>query len=119
MPRVRLLLVAALILLFFGLSFNAYACLLAIPGVTTTAMGNGCSTPEEPPVRQFCDAFTTISVQSAIGLDPSPDCQSLSAEDIASLSPLLIVGSLSDGRADHSPNRPAQDLLLKVCVLRI
>jgi hypothetical protein len=50
-------------LLAFG--FNAYACLLPLPGPTEASMANGCSTPVEQPVWQLCDAFKTLGVESS------------------------------------------------------
>src|SRR5205085_7355693 len=54
-----------LVVLFFVLSFNAYACLVPVNGVMPAPMANGCGTPDEQPVSQYCDAFTTLGVQSA------------------------------------------------------
>ena len=119
MSRARTLLVSVLILLFVGLSFNAYACLLPVNGVTATAMGNGCSTLDEQPVRQFCDALKTLSVQSAVELHPTINCQTICSEDTASLSLLLSLTSPGSRLYDHPADGPPQDLLLKISVLRI
>lgn len=119
MSRVRTLAVSVLILLFVGLSFNAYACLLPVNGVTSAAMGNGCSTPDEQPVSQFCDAFKTLNVQSADKLHLNGDCQALCPEDAASLALLVSLASHSSRLSDHPTVGPPQDLLLKISVLRI
>ena len=119
MHRGRAVLAATLILLFLGLSFNAYACLLPAIGVTTAAMGNGCSTPEEPPVRQFCDAFKTLSVESAVELHQTFDCQTICSEDTASLLLLLNLASPGGRFSDHPADSPPHDLLLEISVLRI
>jgi hypothetical protein len=113
------ILVCTLVVLFFALSFNAYACLLPVNGATATAMGNGCSTPEEQPVYQFCDAFKTLGVQSADKLHFSSDCQPICSDDTASLALLVIVTSQSSRLSDHPTVGPPQDLLLKISVLRI
>jgi len=105
--------------LFFTLSFNAYACLLPVNGVTAGAMGNTCSTPDEQPVSQYCDAFKTLGVQSADKLSLNSDCQALCPEDTASLALLVILASHSSRLSDHSTVGPSQDLLLKISVLRI
>ena len=115
----RSFLAVSIVVLFFALSFNAYACLLPVNGVTAAAMGNGCSTPEEPPVYQFCDAFKTLSVQSADKLHCDSDSHALCAEDTASLALLVILTSHSSRLYDHPPDSPPQDLLLKISVLRI
>ena len=119
MSRSKRVLVGTLILLFLGLSFNAYACILPLNGISASAMGNGCSTPDEQPVSQVCDVFKTISVQSVEKLHLSTDCQALCPADTASLALLVIHISPSSYVSDHSPAGPPQDLLLKISVLRI
>jgi hypothetical protein len=105
--------------LFFALSFNAYACLVPVNGVTPTPMGNGCSTPDEQPVSQYCDAFKTLGVQAADKLPLNSDYQALCSEDTASLALLVIRTSDSSRLSDHPTIGPPQDLLLKISVLRI
>ena len=105
--------------LFFALSFNAYACLLPVNGVTTPAMGNGCSTPEEQPVYQFCDAFKTLGVQYADKLHLDSDCQTICSEDTASLALFVLLTSHSSRLSDHPTVGPPEDVLLKISVLRI
>lgn len=113
------ILVCSLVVLFFVLSFNAYACLLPVNGATATAMGNGCSTPEEQPVYQFCDAFKTLGVQSVDKLHLDSDSQALCPEDTASLTLRAAVLSYNSRVYDHPPDGPPRDLLLKISVLRI
>ena len=113
------ILACTLIVLFFALSFNAYACLLPVSGITEAAMGKGCSTPEEPPVYQFCDAFKTLGVQSADKLHVDSDSQALCPEDSASIALRVAVLSHNSRVDDHSPDGPPRDLLLKISVLRI
>jgi hypothetical protein len=105
--------------LFFVLSFNAYACLLPVNGVTASTMGDGCSTPDEQPVSQFCDTFKTLGVQSADRLHLNSDCQVLCPEDTASLALLAVLIPPGNRLSDHSTVGPPQDLLLKISVLRI
>jgi hypothetical protein len=105
--------------LFFAVSFNAYACLLPVNGVTAGAMGNDCSTPDEQPVSQYCDAVKTLGVQSANQLSLNSDCQDLCPEDTASLALLVLRASDSSRLSDHPTVGSPQDLLLKISVLRI
>jgi hypothetical protein len=105
--------------LFFALSFNAYACLLPVNGVTPAAMANGCATPDEQPVSQYCDAFKTLGVQSADKLSVNSDCQALCPEDTASLALLVIHTSHCSRLSDHPTVGLPKDLLLKISVLRI
>lgn len=115
----RSFLAVSLVVLFFALSFNAYACLLPVNGITEAAMGKGCSTPEEPPVSQFCDAFKTLGVQSADKLHIDSGSQALCPEDTASLALRVAVLSHNSRVYDHPPDGPPRDLLLKISVLRI
>lgn len=108
-----------LVLLFFALSFNAYACLLPVNSVPASAMGTGCSTPDEQPVSQFCNAFKTLGVQSVDKLSFNSDCQALCPKDTASLALLVFLTSPSSRLSDHPAVSPPQDLLLKISVLRI
>ena len=108
-----------LIVLFFALSFNAYACLLPVNGTTAASMENGCSTPDEQPVSQFCDTFKTLGVQSADKLHLNSDYQTICSEDTASLALLAVLASDSSRLSDHPIVGPPQDLLLKISVFRI
>jgi hypothetical protein len=115
----RSVLAVSLVVLFFALSFNAYACLLPVNGITAAAMGNGCSTPAEPPVYQFCDAFKTLGVQSADKLHFDSDSHALCPEDTASLALRVSLTSHSSRLFDHPPDSLPRDLLLQISVLRI
>ncbi len=108
-----------LVLLFFVLSFNAYACLLPVNGVSASAMGTGCSTPDEQPVSQYCDAFKTLGVQAADKLPLGSNSHAICSEDTASLALLVFSTSPSNRLSDHPTVMPPQDLLLKISVLRI
>ena len=112
-------LACTLVVLFFALSFNAYACLVPVKSVTATPMANGCATPDEQPVSQYCDAFKTLGVQSAGKLPLNSDYQALSPETTASLALLVTLSSHSNRLSDHPAFAPPQDLLLKISVLRI
>ena len=112
-------LACALVVLFFALSFNAYACLLPVNGVTAATMDNGCSTPDGQPVSQYCEAYKTLGVQSADKLHVNSDSQTICSEDTASLALLDIHTSPSSRLSDHPTVSPSQDLLLKISVLRI
>ena len=61
----RSFLAVTIVVFLLAFSFNAYACLLPLSGTTGASMANGCSTPEEQPVRQLCDAFKTLGVESS------------------------------------------------------
>ena len=117
--RASSVLAGTLIVLFFALSFNAYACLLPVNGVTAGAMGNGCSTPDEQPVSQFCGAYKMLDVQFVDKLHLKSDRQTICSQDTASLTLLVIHTSPSSRLSDHPTVGSPQDLLLKISVLRI
>ena len=112
-------LACTLVVLFFALTFNAYACLLPVNCVMAAAMGNGCSTPDEQPVSQFCGAYKTLGVQSADKLPLNSYWQTICSEDTASLARLVILTSHSSRLSDHPTVGPPKDFLLKISVLRI
>jgi hypothetical protein len=109
----RLYFTACLSVLFFAVSFNAYACLLPITGTTPVPMANGCSTPDEQPVSPYCDTFKTLGVQSA------DNDQILCHANTVSLAQHVMLNSRSSRRADYSIVSSPQDLLLKISVLRL
>ena len=112
-------LACTLVVLFFALSVNAYACLLPVNGVAAAQMGTGCSNPEEQPVSQVCDGFKTLGVQSVDKLPLNSDGLTICSEDTASLALHVILTSPSSRLSDHPAVSPPQDLLLKISVLRI
>jgi hypothetical protein len=112
-------LACTLVVLFFALSFNAYACILPVNGAPAATMENGCSTPDQQPVNQYCDTFKTIGVQSVDKLHVNNDYQTICSEDSASLALLAILTSSCSRLSDHPIVGPPQDLLLKISVLRI
>ena len=109
----RPFLASFLSVLFFVVSFNAYVCLLPINGTTPVPMANGCTTPDERPVFQYCDTFKTLGVQSA------DDDQALCQADTVSLAHYVILNSGSSRLSDYPIVSSPQDLLLKISVLRI
>ena len=112
-------LASTLVVLFFALSFNAYACILPVNGVTVTPMDRGCSTPDQQPVNQYCETFKTIGVQSVDKLHVNDDYQAICSEDSASLVLRAILTSSYSPFSGHHINGPPEDLLLRISVLRI
>lgn len=108
-----------LVLLFFGLAFNAYACLVPLFGSGHAGMQSGCSEPQQQPIRQFCDAFKTLGVQASAKAQPAIDCQTVCSEDTVSLSLLLNFNAQGSRAYAHPADGPPQDLLVKTTVLRL
>jgi len=119
MLPLKRLMVLAVISLFVGLCFNAYACLLPVSVPTAPAMGNGCETPAEQPVFQVCDVFKTLGVHSAENLLLNSGYQALCLEDTASLASRLILISHSSRLSQHPPGSSPQEHLRNISVLRI
>jgi hypothetical protein len=119
MRRIRILLAVTLVLLFLGLSFNAYACLLPLNGASASAMGNGCPSQEEQPARQLCDSFTTLGVQASPQADPASNYQTVCHEDTASLFHLLSLSVSSSRAYDCFTDAVPENLLVKTSVLRL
>ncbi len=117
--RLRAVMATVLVFLFVGLSFNAYACLLPVNGIGAAKMENGCATPDEQPVRQLCDAFKTLGVQSASGASLAVDSHMVWSPGVASVSPLVIVITPRSHLYHRPTERSPQDLLLITSVLRI
>lgn len=63
--RSRSFLATTIVVFLLVFSFNAYACVLPLSGTSNASMANGCSTPVEEPVRQLCDAFKILGVESS------------------------------------------------------
>ena len=102
-----------LVVLFFTLSSNAYACLLPMNGTTA---GMGCSSSDE---QQFCDVFKTLGLECAEKFTLNSDCQTIRSEDTISLPLLTNLISNTYLWADHPTVGLPKDLLLEISVLRI
>lgn len=117
--RFHSVLTCALIVLFFALSFNAYACLLPLTDNMSRAMSDGCSTPVEQPKSQHCDAFKTLGMLSADNPSGNSDHQALCPEDTASIALRINLASHHNCLSAHSIVGPPKDLLLQTSVFRI
>jgi hypothetical protein len=86
------------LLIFFAMSFNAYACLVPLPA-GSTEMSPKCPGNAEQPQRTVCDTFKLLQVQN-ISI-PYPDAHVVFAhpcKDLvqgSGLVPLTINGYLS------------------------
>lgn len=115
----RRLIAVFIALLFFGLTFNAYACLVPLFGVPEAAMDRDCSSPQDQPVRQFCDSFKTLGIQAS----PAPLQASDAHADLESLGGTAPLDSSATpwryGQEQHFLSYPPADLFLRINVLRI
>ena len=58
-----------LMVIYFLLSFNAYACLVPLYGGQADQYSD-CSMPQERAAQQYCDDFKSLAVQSVSSLQP-------------------------------------------------
>ena len=70
MERQSRLLASVIMLVYFTLAFNAYACLVPLYGGVDVMSGSDCSMPQEQPARQQCDAFKTLGIQGVPSVEP-------------------------------------------------
>src|SRR5579884_1320373 len=119
MRRVPIVIAGTLVLLFLLFSFNAYACLLPLFSVPQAAMGGGCAGPQDQPVRQFCDTFTTLGLHAASDFHLSVDAQVVSPAEAAPLTWLISFSLRTPSIQGYPAQRPPQDALIRTTVLRI
>jgi hypothetical protein len=110
---------AALVLLFLLLSFNAYACVLPLFGLPQAMMSDGCTAPQEQPVRQFCDTFTTLGLHAARGFQVTVYAQVISQLGTVAVTSLMSPSLWTPWTPGHPAQRLPQNVLVRTTVLRI
>lgn len=105
-----------LVILLFGLTFNAYACLFPLYNAGQAPMG--CGSPPEQPVREHCDVFKTLGVQHADQHHPWLDIQTSSLEQASAVS-LVDSPDIAPPRFYDSLAPPVDEVLAKLVVLRL
>jgi hypothetical protein len=112
-------LAVALAAIYFLLSFNAYACLLPLYSNVQAAQDTDCAMPKEQPVRDACDAFKTIGVQTSSAAQPLPDChlQVVVGEQVSV--PILVSALPQQYDFSGSPPFLDRDPLSLISILRI
>ena len=119
MRHSRIFLVGALILIFLGLSFNAYACLVPLYGAANATMGSDCSSPEEQSARQFCDALKTLSVQTAPSALQAVDASAHAVVSLELDALQTFISPLQLSAQPWSASPPTGDILSLTSVLRL
>ncbi len=119
MQRVRIIFAGALVLLLLIFSFNAYACLLPLFGVSQATMGGSCADPQDQPIRQFCDTFTTLGLHTDSVFHLSFDTQVVSPAEAAPQTWLTSLSAWTPFVQGYPAQRPPQDALVRTTVLRI
>ena len=113
------LIAATLAAVYFLLAFNAYACFVPLYGNVQAAKKSDCAMPKEQPVRDACDAFKTIGVQTLSSANPLPDChfQHVVSEPVLISSVAVILSSHHD--FSGTPPFLDRDPLSLTSILRI
>ncbi len=113
------LIAATLAVVYFLLAFNAYACLIPVYGGLQAAAGSDCPMPQKQPVRDACDAFKALGVQTLSSVQPLPD--SLIHVVAGELPAITILDPTISPRRDFSGSPPllGHDLLALTSILRI
>jgi len=122
MAKFRKSMAVALVLLFFVLSFNAYACLVPLNGASPAGMQNGCPDAQDQPVRQICDSFKTLGIQA-----PPTSSQSTHVVHVPADSAVVIVSTPLSFQINfgHNPwqytaiDNPPRETSSETVVLRI
>ena len=70
-----------LMVIYFLLSFNAYACLVPLYGGQADQYRD-CSMPQERSAQQYCDDFKSLAIQSVSSLQPQGAVIALQAADV-------------------------------------
>ena len=110
---------ATLVVIYFLLAFNAYACLIPLYGGVQAATGSDCTMPQEQPARQQCDAFKALSVQAT---SPVLQAVDLSAHAVVAMEPQALRTFLSPLNLSAQPwnaSPPTEDILALTSVLRL
>jgi len=119
MQRTRVIFIGSLVLLLLIFSFNAYACLLPLFGLPQAAMGGSCADPQDQPVRQFCDTFTTLGLHAASDFHHSVDAQVVYPAEAIPLAWLMSLFTRTPHLQGYPAQKPPQDALVRTTVLRI
>ena len=106
----------AVILLFFGFSTNAFACLVPLYGVPN--MEAGCPSESEQPAQVFCDVFKAgVPAHSSHLYPPAvPICLPPFESDSLAL---MCNTTVRTRNLDSSTDRHPQTLFFKTTILRI
>lgn len=109
----------SLVALLFGLTFNAYACLVPLYSAGQTPMG--CESSPDQPVREHCDVFKAFSVEHADHDISWLDIQSMPLEETISVSLMYPSDCMALSRRSESESLgpPVEEVLAKLVVLRL
>lgn len=108
-----------LVVLLFGLTFNAYACLVPLYNAVQAPMD--CGSASDQPVREYCDVFKIFSVEHADHDFSWLHFQSIAWEEIISVSQMCLSERMAHSHRSESERigPPVEEVLAKLVVLRL
>ena len=107
-----------LMVIYFLLSFNAYACLVPLYGGQADQYSD-CSMPQERAAQQYCDDFKSLAVQSVSSLQPQGHVVALQTMAVECSPPVQESLSSRNLFTRGGPPPFAQDPLALTFVLRL
>ena len=118
LPMIARILSISLVVLLFGMTFNAYACLIPLYSAGSTPMDCGSS---DQPTREYCDVFKVLSVEHADHDLSWLDTQSTSLGETISVSLMCPSDCMALSRRSESESvgPPVEEVLAKLVVLRL
>lgn len=108
-----------LVVLLFGLTFNAYACVIPLYSPPSTPLD--CGSPSDQSAREYCDVFKTFSVEHADHDISWLNMQSMPWEEIISVSQMCLSEHMARSHRSESESigPPVEEVLAKLVVLRL
>lgn len=118
-PSIARIFSISLVALLFGMTFNAYACLIPLYSAASTPMD--CGSASDQPIREYCDVFKIFSVEHADHDLSWLDTQSTSLRETISVSLMCPSDCMALSRRSESERvgPPVEEILAKLVVLRL
>lgn len=113
-PRI---IAVTLVILLFGLTFNAYACLVPLYNAGPAPMD--CELPADQPVREYCDVFRTLGIEHADHNHFWLDSQTRSLGEAISVTAHSTPAGTALIHVHDSLAPPVNEFLAKLVVLRL
>lgn len=113
----RRIMIVTLLILLFGLTFNAYACLVPLYDAGQAPMA--CGSTRDQPVREHCDVFKTLAIEHADHHSPWLHAQTSSLGETISARVINIPDTTRHFGFHDSLAPPVHELLAKLVVLRL
>lgn len=119
LPMIARILSISLVVLLFGLTFNAYACLIPLYSAESTSMD--CGSASDQPIREYCDVFKIFSVEHADHDLSWLDTQSTSLGGTISVSLMGPSDCMALSRLSESERigPPVEKAFAKLVILRL